>query len=539
LSGAIGIGFGIKVSPNVYVGWEHKYTFTSTDYLDASKYHNDGTKSMKNDKYHYTSLFLNVTIGSGSSHVENPPLNKTYYPTPTTIQKPVITLQYPRQNPIQLQDCYAYIKVGIINITSINQVSVLVNGNTLPVDLYTFDAGAGVLAINAPIYGNSIFSIIAQNSSGSDTKYVYTNCFPTYTPPIQNPAPVIEEQIIICHKNVDGTRITQSIIKSQWPSHSSHGDYFGTCKNVDIPVKNGNPTPTPISSQVEETIIICHKNEDGSIVTQTILQSQLADHLGHGDHVGACTDIPVKNVGTTPPLPTSQPAAAIIICHKNADGTMAAITILKEQLAIHLSHGDHVGACTDADIPVKNGGRIPPPTTSQQEETVMICHKNVDGSIVTRNIVNSQLAMHLAHGDHLGACTDADIPVKNVAPIPPSQQPDATIVICHRNADGSVVTRIILNNQLAMHLSHGDHVGSCTDADIPMKKLDPILTTPPAELTVVICHRNGDGSVGTRTIVNSQLGMHLAHGDHVGACTYQDIPVRKENAIPPSPQIER
>lgn len=47
ISGAIGIGIGIKLSPNVYLGWEHKYTYTSTDMLDASRWNNDNTASLK------------------------------------------------------------------------------------------------------------------------------------------------------------------------------------------------------------------------------------------------------------------------------------------------------------------------------------------------------------------------------------------------------------------------------------------------------------------------------------------------------------
>ena len=186
LSGAIGIGIGIKLSPNVYLGWEHKYTYTSTDNLDASKFKIDGTKSLKNDRYHYSSLFLTVAIGSGSSHVQRTPQQTTYYSTPTQDPKPAITLLYPHENPVYLQECLADIKVSITNVASVNQITVLRDGNVLSSNYYSFDAETQVLAIHTPISGNTVFSIVAQNSSGKDTKYVYTNCVPV----LMAPAPV-------------------------------------------------------------------------------------------------------------------------------------------------------------------------------------------------------------------------------------------------------------------------------------------------------------------------------------------------------------
>ena len=190
LSGAIGVGIGIKLSPNVYLGWEHKYTYTSTDNLDASKWKIDASKSLKNDRYHYSSLFLTVAIGAGSGRAQHTPQQSTYYPTPATDLKPVITLLFPHENPVYLQTCVADIKVSITNITSINQITVLRDGNVLSPSYYSYDEVTEVLKINTPIAGNTVFSIIAQNSSGKDTKYVYTNCAPVMTEP-SSVAPIV------------------------------------------------------------------------------------------------------------------------------------------------------------------------------------------------------------------------------------------------------------------------------------------------------------------------------------------------------------
>ena len=202
LSGAIGLGVGIKLSPNVYLGWEHKYTYTSTDNLDASNWKIDGTKSLKNDRYHYSSLFLTVAIGAGS-RTERTPQQTTYYPTPAD-PKPAITLLFPHENPVYLQQCTVDIKVSITNVASVNQITVLRDGNVLSSNSYSFDAVTEVLAIHTPISGNTVFSIIAQNSSGKDTKYVYTNCEPVLTPPapVETIVSIVSSSSTNCIANV-------------------------------------------------------------------------------------------------------------------------------------------------------------------------------------------------------------------------------------------------------------------------------------------------------------------------------------------------
>ena len=156
ISGAIGIGIGIKLSPNVYLGWEHKYTYTSTDMLDASRWNNDNTASLKNDRYHYSSLFVTVALDGGSASTTQTPNQTTHQPTPAGVYKPEITIKYPTQNPFTFSDCFAEIRLVVLNITSVSQITILADGNVLNGSAY--DNGSGILTIGTQLNVNTTFT---------------------------------------------------------------------------------------------------------------------------------------------------------------------------------------------------------------------------------------------------------------------------------------------------------------------------------------------------------------------------------------------
>lgn len=185
ISGAIGIGVGIKLSPNVYLGWEHKYTYTSTDLLDASRWNNDNSPSLKNDRYHYSNLFVTVALNGGSGETTHN--QTTHQPTPAGVYKPEINLKYPTQNPFTFSDCFAEIKLAVSNITSASQITILADGNVLNGSAYGYDNESGILTIRTQISSNTTFTVIAENESGKDTKYVYANCQPPLAPVTARP----------------------------------------------------------------------------------------------------------------------------------------------------------------------------------------------------------------------------------------------------------------------------------------------------------------------------------------------------------------
>ena len=276
-----------------------------------------------------------------------------------------------------------------------------------------------------------------------------------------------------------------------------------------------------LNDDLSEQVTICHNPAGSTDVPQTITISRsiLSAHLAHGDHLGACTDAdkPVQQTPVTTPVVvppvTTQPTTEerITICHKppGDPANVQTITIAKSALSAHLAHGDHVGACTDTDKPVTPTPTTPDvpvvtptPTeqTPQQEERITICHKPPGNSSIVQTITvaKSALSAHLAHGDHVGACTDADMPVTQtstpdapiVTPTPTGSTPqqEERITICHRPTGSSIVQTItVAKSALSAHLAHGDHVGACTDADKPTTQTStpdvPIVTPTPTEQT--------------------------------------------------------
>ena len=149
----------------------------------------------------------------------------------------------------------------------------------------------------------------------------------------------------------------------------------------------------------------------------------------------------------------------------------------------------------------------------ETDATITICHMNADGSKQTISILQSQWVQHQAHGDVMGNCPK----VSTENPLP-----DPDITICHLNANGSKQTIVVKQSQWAQHQSHGDVMGACPKLgnEIPV---DPLIT---------ICHKNADGTETKMTIPQSQWASHQAHGDYVGGeCATKTNTVPAGNGI--------
>jgi hypothetical protein len=280
----------------------------------------------------------------------------------------------------------------------------------------------------------------------------------------------LDPPITICHKNENGSRQTISILQSQWATHQAHGDVMGACPKV---------LGTDVN--VDPDITICHKETNGARQTITIKESQWNLHQAHGDVKGACPNIQGEGVNLDPDM---------VICHKNNDGTKQTLTIKQSQWSSHQSHGDEQGSC-----PNLNAGDV------NLDPEISICHKNADGTKQNLKIRQSQWSTHQAHGDVMGTC-----PKVNGGGDPGL---DADITICHKNNDGSKQTLTIKQSQWADHQSHGDQMGACGRGGN-------------VDMDLVICHKNSDGTKQTITIKQSEWSSHEAHGDVTGTCPIED-----------------
>jgi|GEM_PF-1561224 len=163
-----GIGLGYQITKRVSIGIEHKVTWTNTDLLDGQQWDMNNQPSLEDDIYHYTVLGLKILFG-GSDEPDSKPKNPDVIKTEDN-KKPVIEISTPIENPYSRPDCKVYILGKIKNITSIEQIIVKENSNSLKRTEFFFTPETGVFRIERQIDGNTEYQIIATNAYGTATR---------------------------------------------------------------------------------------------------------------------------------------------------------------------------------------------------------------------------------------------------------------------------------------------------------------------------------------------------------------------------------
>lgn len=100
-------------------------------------------------------------------------------------------------------------------------------------------------------------------------------------------------------------------------------------------------------SESEKTVPVCHDGE-----TLLIPESELQEHLEHGDTEGACPAVSAKpsegkkedEAGEEEGKEEGDPQEKVIICHKG----WLTLSVAEAAIPAHLKHGDTLGACPDS-----------------------------------------------------------------------------------------------------------------------------------------------------------------------------------------------
>jgi len=170
------------------------------------------------------------------------------------------------------------------------------------------------------------------------------------------------------------------------------------------------------------------------------------------------------------------------MCHH--PGNIAeTIKVNLHSVEAHLSHGDHLGKCTEQDIKDHQGRNNHDDNDDEQDddnetenEKVAMCHhpENVASTI---EVSSKAVESHLSHGDHLGKCTEQDIKDhqgrnnrddenENTALVilPPPEE-DEKVKVCHipQGNPSNAHTIEIGRPALEAHLAHGDTEGECSE----------------------------------------------------------------------------
>jgi hypothetical protein len=188
---------------------------------------------------------------------------------------------------------------------------------------------------------------------------------------------------------------------------------------------------------------ICHKPGTPDQETMEVSDQALPAHLGHGDSLGPCDQLPPP-----PDPPPPDGAEKVTICHKPGTPAEKTLEVASEAVPAHLRHGDYLGSCDQSSPP----SDAPPPDDA---EMVMICHKPGTPAEKTLEVPSEAVPAHLGHGDRLGSC---DGP-------PPSPTPEPTdtvkMTICHKAGTPAERTKQVPAQAVDGHLAHGDTLGAC------------------------------------------------------------------------------
>jgi len=211
-------------------------------------------------------------------------------------------------------------KAKVTNITAFNQLTLIVNRNTIAGG--TYNASSKIFQKTIILQnGPNTVEIIANNDCGNVRKSI------AITKEFE------EEKIKICHYPI-GERIPVEIeiSLSAWPAHQAHGDKLGQCPII-----------------VDEKIKICHQDKKTGVWSSMVIKrSQLKYHLSHGDKLGECKQDHSEE--------TEQVVQLITICHYvKKTGERTTLRIKPSQLNHHLSHGDKIGKCFTDKKPKETG----------------------------------------------------------------------------------------------------------------------------------------------------------------------------------------
>jgi hypothetical protein len=187
---SLGFGLGYQIGKRVSLGLEHKTTFTRGDDFDGFE---SETPRLKNDLYHYTSLYLNFrfrTRGNGNTTAPTDGTNSTgnINNFNTNCPPPVITFNV--QNNQVVNFAQYRLDASVTELQNAQNVTIYNNLNQVVPSNYN-TLTKRVTADLVLVEGVNTITIKAQNNCGTDTKtftITYNPCISakiTFTNPIQ------------------------------------------------------------------------------------------------------------------------------------------------------------------------------------------------------------------------------------------------------------------------------------------------------------------------------------------------------------------
>ena len=179
---SLGFGLGYQVGKRVSIGIEHKTTFTLDDNFDG---YISTSPRIKNDRYHYTSFYIQFRFKTNEStddtdETTNTNTSNNINNYNTACPKPVITVS---QNTVTGINNSYLLEATITNVNNANEITVSnQNGVNIP---FNYIINQNKLQATVSLMpGANTFTITAQNNCGKEVKSITVNYNPCINPTI-------------------------------------------------------------------------------------------------------------------------------------------------------------------------------------------------------------------------------------------------------------------------------------------------------------------------------------------------------------------
>ena len=179
---SLGFGLGYQVGKRVSIGIEHKTTFTLADNFDG---YISTSPRLKNDRYHYTSFYIQFRFKTNESTEDTDETTNTNTSNNinnynTACPKPVITVS---QNTVTGINNSYLLEATITNVNNSNEITVSnQNGVNIP---FNYIINQNKLQATVSLMpGANTFTITAQNNCGKEVKSITVNYNPCINPTI-------------------------------------------------------------------------------------------------------------------------------------------------------------------------------------------------------------------------------------------------------------------------------------------------------------------------------------------------------------------
>jgi len=187
---SLGFGLGYQIGKRVSLGLEHKTTFTRGDDFDGFE---STTPRLKNDLYHYTSLYLNFrfrTRGNGNTTAPTDGTNSTGNINNFNTNCPSPAITFNAQNNQVVNFAQYRLDASVTELQNAQNVTIYNNLNQVVPSNYNPQTKR-LTADLVLVEGVNTITIKAQNNCGTDTKtftITYNPCVSakiTFTNPVQ------------------------------------------------------------------------------------------------------------------------------------------------------------------------------------------------------------------------------------------------------------------------------------------------------------------------------------------------------------------